>query len=150
MGLVNATGGCGAASAVHGPDALQLLLRLIDKSLVVVERRGRVQRYDMLETVRQYAEEKLIDSGEAADVQARHRDYYVSVAENAVAGLRGPEQVEWVAHLEVEHDNLRAARAWCSRDGRPLARDRRSFVVVRCLAWSGRSHPGSRRLPRRR
>jgi non-specific serine/threonine protein kinase len=105
-----------ALEAVHGPDALQPLLRLIDKSLVVVQRRGRAQRYDMLETIRQYAEEKLIDSGEAAEVRERHRDYYVVVAEDAVAGLRGPQQVEWVEHLETEHDNLRAALAWCQVD----------------------------------
>jgi non-specific serine/threonine protein kinase len=93
-----------------------VLLRLIDKSLVVVDRRGSIQRYRMLETVRQYAEEKLIDSREAAGLRARHRDHYVALSQQAVAGLRGPDQVAWVERLETEHDNVRAALAWCQSD----------------------------------
>jgi predicted ATPase len=95
---------------------LPVLLRLIDKSLVVVEWRGRGQRYRMLEIIREYAGEKLVDSGEAAGVRERHRDSYLALAEQAVAGLRGPDQVEWVECLEMEHDNLRAALAWCHAD----------------------------------
>ncbi len=105
-----------AVEAVHGPDAPHVLLRLFDKSLVVVERRGRGQRYRMLETVREYAEEKLVDSGEAAAVRDRHRDYYLGLAENAAAGLVGADDVHWIERLETEHDNMRAALAWCQAD----------------------------------
>src|ERR1700680_512782 len=108
--------GLEAVEAVHGTDALPVLLRLIDKSLVVMERRGRGQRYRLLETVRQYAEEKLVDSGEAAALRERHRDWNLALAEDAVAGLSGPDQVEWLERLEMEHDNLRAALAWCQAD----------------------------------
>ena len=105
-----------AVEAVHGADALPALLRLIDKSLVDVERRRRGQRYRMLETVRQYAEDKLIDSGEAAALRDRHRDHYLAVAEDGIAGVRGPDQVAWLERLELEHDNLRGALAWCQAD----------------------------------
>jgi non-specific serine/threonine protein kinase len=105
-----------AIEAVHGPDALPVLLRLIDKSLVVVERRGRFQRYRLQEIVREYAEEKLIDSGETVGVRERHRDYYVALAEEGAAGVCGPDQVTWVERLETEHDNLRGALAWCQAD----------------------------------
>jgi non-specific serine/threonine protein kinase len=105
-----------AVEAVHGPDALPGVLRLIDKSLVAVEGRGRLQRYRMLETVRQYVEEKLVDSGEAAGVRQLHCDYYVALAECGAAGIVGPEQVQWVERLETEHDNLRAALAWCQAE----------------------------------
>jgi predicted ATPase/DNA-binding XRE family transcriptional regulator len=105
-----------AVEAVHGPDGLPVLLRLIDKSLVLTERRGRVQRYRMLETVRQYGEEKLVDSGEATAVRERHRDHYVSLAEDAASGLAGPDADRWFERLQLEHDNLRAALAWCQAD----------------------------------
>jgi predicted ATPase len=105
-----------AVEAVHAPDALGPLLRLIDKSLVVAEQRADVQRYRMLETVREYAEEKLVDSGEAAAVRARHRDYYVTLAEEGAAGILGPRQAQWDQRLDVEHENFRAALAWCKVD----------------------------------
>jgi non-specific serine/threonine protein kinase len=105
-----------AAEAVHGPDALPGLLRLIDKSLVVAERRGQLQRYRMLEIVREYAEGKLVDSGEAAGIRERHRDYYLALGEEGSAGVVGPNQVQWIERLETEHDNLRAALAWCQTD----------------------------------
>jgi non-specific serine/threonine protein kinase len=105
-----------AVEAMYGPNALSVLLRLIDKSLVVVEWRGRGQRYRLPETVREYADEKLIDSGEAAPLRDKHADFYVALAEAGAAGVIGPDQVAWVEHLETEHDNLRAALAWCQAD----------------------------------
>jgi predicted ATPase len=84
-----------AVEAIHGLDALPILLRLIDKSLVDVQQAKRVQRYRVLETVREYAEEKLVDSGEASALRDRHRDYYLALAEAGAAGLLGPEQVQW-------------------------------------------------------
>jgi predicted ATPase len=108
--------GIEAIEAIHGPDALSVLLRLIDKSLVVVEWRGRGQRYRLLETVREYADEKLIDSGEAAPRRDKQCDYYLALAEEGAAGVCGPDQVAWVERLETERDNLRAALAWCQAD----------------------------------
>jgi non-specific serine/threonine protein kinase len=105
-----------AVEAVHGSDALPRLLRLVDKSLVVAERRGAGERYRMLETIRQYAEEKLVDAGEAAALRDRHRDWFLGLAERGMAGLIGPRQLEWLDRIEEEHDNLRAALSWCQAD----------------------------------
>jgi len=117
--------GIDAVEAIHGPDALRVLLRLIDKSLVVVEWRGRGQRYRMLETVREYADAKLIDSGEAAQLRDKHCDYYLALAEQGAVGVCGPDQVVWVERLEMEHDNLRAALAWCQADPDGAEREER-------------------------
>jgi non-specific serine/threonine protein kinase len=114
-----------AVEAIHGPDALPVLLRLIDKSLVVVEWRGRGQRYRLLETVREYADEKLIDSGEAAQMRGKHCDLYVALAQEGAVGIVGLEQVAWVERLETEHDNLRAALAWCQADPDGAEREER-------------------------
>jgi len=70
---------------------LELLGRLVGKSLV--ERSGGEGQYRLLETVRQYAQEKLREAGEEAAVCQRHRDWYLQLAEQAEPALRGPEQV---------------------------------------------------------
>jgi predicted ATPase len=135
-----------AVEAVHGPDAFQPLLRLIDKSLIVVEWRGRLQRYRMLETIRHYAEEKLVDSGEAAALRDRHRDCFVALAEEAAAGLRGPGQVQWVERLETEHDNPPGgAGVVPGRPGRRQGR-RAAGGRPRPLLARPRLHPGRIRL----
>jgi hypothetical protein len=59
---------------------------------------------------------RLIDSGEAAPLRDLHCDFYVALAEKGASGVIGPDQVEWVERLETEHDNLRAALAWCQAD----------------------------------
>jgi non-specific serine/threonine protein kinase len=117
--------GIEAIEAIYGPDALPVLLRLIDKSLVVVEWRRRGQRYRLLETLREYADEKLIESGSAVPLRDRHCDFYVELAEAAAAGVSGPDQVVWVERLETEHDNLRAALAWCQTDPDSAEREER-------------------------
>jgi non-specific serine/threonine protein kinase len=91
---------------------LDLLEHLADKSLVVVgERHGRV-RYSMLETIREYAAEKLAASGEEARTRALHRGWALRFAEHAAEGARGSEQAAWLALIEAEHDNMRAAVRW--------------------------------------
>ena len=93
-------------------NVLDLLAHLVDKSLVVDERQpGADVHYRMLETVRQYAHEKLVTSGEEAQVQQRHLEFFLGLAERAEARVRGHEQIEWLARLTNEHDNLRAALA---------------------------------------
>jgi predicted ATPase len=96
------------------PDVLELLTRLVDKSLVVVETHDGAPRYRLLETIRQYAREKLVASGEAEAnrVRKRHLAYYLALAEAAEPHLRTAEQLAWLARLEAEHDNLRAALEW--------------------------------------
>jgi predicted ATPase/DNA-binding CsgD family transcriptional regulator len=89
-------------------DVVSLLGGLVDKSLVQVADRGAEHRYRLLETVRQYGHAKLAASGELAGVFQAHAGFYLALAEQAEAGLEGPDQVRWLDRLELEHDNLRA------------------------------------------
>ena len=94
---------------------LDQLTLLVDKSLVVAEETRQGTRYRLLETVRQYAQEKLHESREGDEVRARHRDYYTAM----VALLDAPARADHERRIDqagTEIDNLRAAFAW-SRDG---------------------------------
>jgi predicted ATPase/class 3 adenylate cyclase/DNA-binding CsgD family transcriptional regulator len=88
---------------------LDLLASLVDKSLVVAEERTGTVRYRLLETVRQYALEQLIDAGEAAAMRDRHRDAMVELAERIAPELHGRDQREWLEVLDREASNLAAA-----------------------------------------
>ncbi len=106
-----------AAQAVAGGaeveryQVLDQLTLLVDKSLVVAEDTGHGTRYRLLETVRQYAQEKLRESREGDDVRTRHRDHYTAMAAvlDAPADSGYQERIEWA---EAEMDNLRAAFTW--------------------------------------
>jgi hypothetical protein len=100
-------------AAIEPWEVLDQLTSLVKKSLVVYEEdeQGR-GRYRLLETVRQYARERLMEGEEAEAVRGRHADYFLQLAERANPELRGPEQVVWADCLEAEHDNLRAALTW--------------------------------------
>ena len=112
-----------AGEGVAAREVLDLLARLVDKSLVQAEaERGGEARYRLLETVRQYAAERLAEAGEAAAARDRHAAWCLALAERAEPALRGPaSRRAWLARLEAEHDNLRAALAWCL-DARPGGR----------------------------
>jgi predicted ATPase/class 3 adenylate cyclase len=98
-----------SGNGVAASDILDLLTQLVDKSLVITETQGGEARYRLLETVRQYGWERLVESNEAADIRRRHRDWYLDLAERAEPRLLSLEQVVWLERLEAEHDNLRAA-----------------------------------------
>jgi len=106
-----------AAQAVAGGgdakrfQVLDQLTLLVDKSLVVAEDSGGRTRYRLLETVRQYALEKLGESGEADVVRARHRDYYTAMAALLDAPA-GSDDEKRLKHADIEIDNLRAAFGW--------------------------------------
>jgi len=109
-------GGCTLASAEAVCDGavLETLGALVDESLV----RRRDTRFSMLEIVREYALERLSDSGESEEVRRRHLAYFVELAEEANPALsKGDDQIEWFARLEDEHDNLRAALAFALYSG---------------------------------
>jgi predicted ATPase/DNA-binding CsgD family transcriptional regulator len=93
-------------------DVLAALCALVDKSLVNTEHSDGTVRYRLLETIRQYAQDRLEASGVAETVRCQHAEYMLRLAEDAEAELRGANQVEWYARLETEHDNLRAALEW--------------------------------------
>lgn len=119
-----------AAEAIVGQDGispdkvLDGLTRLVDKSLVVVMPQANEVRYRMLETIHEYAREKLIDAGEIETVRAHHLDFYVQFVERAEPLLRGVDQKHWLDRMEAEYDNLRAALEWS------LGRDRTPGIKV--------------------
>ena len=88
---------------------LDLLARLVDKSLVVVEVGESEARYRLLEPIRQYARERLTVVRAVEEMQRRHAEYYLAQARAAEPELTGQQQVMWLERLELEHDNLRAA-----------------------------------------
>jgi len=90
---------------------LDQLTLLVDKSLVVAENSGGSTRYRLLETVRQYALEKLSESGEADSVRSRHRDYYTSMAAELDAPARADHERR-LGQAETDMDNLRGAFGW--------------------------------------
>jgi tetratricopeptide (TPR) repeat protein len=97
---------------VDETEILDLLGRIVRKSMVVVQDRGGIARYSLLETIRQYGWEKLSDAGESQLVRDRQCRWFLQLAEQAEAEFRGRKQSAAFARLELEHDNLRAALAW--------------------------------------
>ena len=113
---LDAAAAVGAGNEVESYQLLDQLSLLVDKSLVVADDTGDGMRYRLLETVRQYAQEKLGESGEADRVRTRHRDYYAQTA--AAKEARGHAYDEQLlAWAKVEIDNLRAAFAWSRENG---------------------------------
>jgi predicted ATPase/DNA-binding SARP family transcriptional activator len=112
-----------ADAADGGTGTLDLLTRLVEKSLVQVRTDGDEERYRLLEVVRQYADERLGDR--RAPVAARHAAHLLHLAEQAEHGLAGPDQHLWLDRLHRDQDNLRAALTWThhhdSRHGIRLA-----------------------------
>jgi len=105
------------ADSIQPEDVLDLLTQLVNKSLVIVEGvQSDRARYRLLETIRQYAREKMSDFCDTDCVWDRHVDYFVQLAERAEPELRGPQQVLWLNRLKDEMDNLHAALDW-SLDG---------------------------------
>jgi predicted ATPase/serine/threonine protein kinase len=130
---------CGPARPRTTPEILDLLTHLVDKSLVTTEAMGGRMRYRMLETIRQYAREKLLDVGEAEAALRAHRDWFLELAYNARSEFYGPRQSEWLEVFEAEHDNLRAAIAWSLRVARDVEESLRLTVAMRYF-WHARGH----------
>jgi predicted ATPase/DNA-binding SARP family transcriptional activator len=101
-------------SKIQNPAVLDPLTALVDKSLVMFEEQQGEAHYRLLETMRQYAGDRLAESGEAETYRSRHRDYFLALAEDAKEKLTGPEQGLWLDRLETEHDNLRQALTFCA------------------------------------
>jgi predicted ATPase/DNA-binding CsgD family transcriptional regulator len=121
------SGGCTLATVeavctggeVERLQGLELLSSLVNKSLVVGETlQANEARYHLLETIRQYAQEKLIAAGEGPALSNRHLEYFLEVTEAAGQKLTGQEQQRWLNWLAGEYDNIRAALAWSLESGR--------------------------------
>ena len=103
----------GASGDIDKTDVLDLLTDLVHKSLVAIEAEG--GRYRLLDTVGQYAKERLTESSEEERIRERHLAYYLALAEKARPELFGPSQGAWLKQLDLEHENLLAVHAWCDR-----------------------------------
>jgi len=93
-------------------DVLNLLTQLINKSLVMVDEQENSTRYHLLETIRQYARDKLLEARESEQVRNRHLDFFLKFAEEAETYMNGPQEMEWRTLLDTEYDNLRTALEW--------------------------------------
>jgi tetratricopeptide (TPR) repeat protein len=115
-------------------------------SLLTTEEAGEEMRFRMLDTVREYASERLMEGGEATTVCERHRDWYLGLAEQARRELDGSAQAAWLNRLDTEHDNLRAALACCFAEesavekGLRLTRALAQFWQLRGYLSEGRAY----------
>jgi predicted ATPase/DNA-binding XRE family transcriptional regulator len=120
-----------------GPEEiLELLGRLTEQSLVTATPDAGALRYGMLEPIRQYALERLEESGEAAATRERHAEHFVTLAEAAKPVFLGPEYPVWSARLEQEHDNLREVLRWARHAGDVCT----GLRVVGALGWFWWTH----------
>ncbi len=138
----------------HAPfeewEVLDLLTGICDKSLAQADTEGLDgrTRYRLLETVRQYSGEKLLECGEAEEVRRLHRDFYLQQAEDISLKLYGPEQGFWFDTLEIEHDNMRAALAYCEEANDSEAELRLVGALGRFWDTRGYLHEGKERFLR--
>jgi predicted ATPase/DNA-binding winged helix-turn-helix (wHTH) protein len=102
-----------AGDGIEESAVLELVVALAEKSLVVPDHDG--GRFGLLDTVREYALERLEASGESAAVRSRHLAWFLALAERAGAQLVGPDQAVWLARLDLDRENFLAAHAWCDR-----------------------------------
>ena len=101
-----------------GSDPLDLVAALADVSLITVaEGADGEPRVGMLETIREYALERLAEAGEEEQARRRQAEHYAAFAEQAAQQLNGREHLAWLDRLEAEHDNLRAALSWSLETG---------------------------------
>jgi non-specific serine/threonine protein kinase len=99
-------------SSVKPEDVLDLMEQLINKSLMITEEVHHESRYQMLETLRQYANERLVESTESDVLRNKHLEYFLNLSETAEPKLQSGEQNQWLDKLETEHNNIRAALDW--------------------------------------
>ena|GEM_PF-151331 len=130
-------------AAIETVDAAALVASLVDKSLVLADRSPDGSRYRMLETIFEYASDRLDESGERAVVERRHIEFYREFARTADPRLRQAGQLDWFERLEREHENLRAAV------GRAVAAGDEQEALVLVLAcdwfWEVRHYTAERR-----
>jgi predicted ATPase len=131
-----------------GIDVLAGLEALVDQSLVRQEQHGDEARAVMLETIREYAIERLVASPDAEAVKNRHALRFLAIAEAAVPHLLGIGRREWLARLDREHDNLRAAFDFCVSSGRIVEAMRLSAALWRFWHFRGHLREGFQRIKR--
>jgi predicted ATPase len=121
-----------AGSPIEVEDVFDLLAGLVARSLVDATATGATTRYRLLETIRQYGEERLAEAGETDELRACHADHFIDFAATATPNMYGPGQREWAARLAAERDNFQAAMAFA------IARDdveRAMGLLCQTPAW---------------
>lgn len=121
-----------ADTEIESWQILDLLISLVDKSLVIYEEKQ--SRYRMLETVRQYARDRLQERNEHSLIRNRHRTYFLGIVETAKGFLDGQEQVRWLSLLEAEYDNFRSVLDFC-RSTDEAANPQIGLQVAEGLWW---------------
>jgi non-specific serine/threonine protein kinase len=132
-----------SGEGIEAWEVLDLLSALVNKSLVQAEDIDGGLRYRLLETVRQYGQERLVAAGEEAGVQDAHLAYFVALTQQALLTYLRPEEVHWFARLEAEPDNLRAALRWSLRTD--VAVEGLKLVVALGRFWYVHGHLQERR-----
>lgn len=106
-----------SGDGIEPEEVLNLLTHLVDKSLLLMSEHQGTARFQMLETIREYALRKFSESVEAMQVRSQHLEFFMNFAEGIEPRLHGAEQAMWLQRLDVEHDNLRAALDWSLTGG---------------------------------
>ena len=143
--------GLTAAEAIcsdAGLDVLDGLAGLVDQSLIRQEEADGEPRFTMLTTIREFALEKLVASGEADMVAARHAAFFLGMAERAAPGLTGPDQKRLLDELARENGNLRAAVGWSIESSSAETALRFGFALWRFWQMRGMLHEGAAVLER--
>jgi non-specific serine/threonine protein kinase len=128
------------ASGASDLAVLEAVTSLIEQSLVTVAPPCfGVTRYRLLDTLRGFALERLAESGRLHELEERHFDYFLALAEEAEPSLWGPEQASWIERLDADHPNLQSALSWArGRAGRAIDHLRLAGALARF--WSERGH----------
>jgi predicted ATPase/class 3 adenylate cyclase len=128
--IARADAGCPLGATLE-IDVLEGIMSLLDKSLLRPEPgTDDAPRFGMFETIREYSRECLAASGEEESLRRQHAEFFAALAEEAEPGFQGAERPVWLARLEAEHDNLRAALEWSQSARSPLA-----LQLVGALGW---------------
>jgi predicted ATPase/DNA-binding SARP family transcriptional activator/DNA-binding CsgD family transcriptional regulator len=137
----------GSGNGVDKNGVIELLSGLVNKSLVAVQPAGADGvRYRFLEPIRRYALERLEDSRESEEIQRRHAEFFLALAEEAEPRLRGPDQTAWRRRLDAELDNLRGALGWLLGHGEIEAGLKLGSALLFFWMWRGSLREGSRWL----
>jgi predicted ATPase len=112
---------------------------LVRKSLVTRESAGPSSRFRLLQTIRDYAVDRLVESDRVTEVRSAHQAYFHRFVMEAGNHFRGPDQKKWLDSLELEHDNLRSSLQWCVAEGDPLERGLEMCGALFFFWWM-RSH----------
>jgi predicted ATPase len=128
-----------SATALQREDILDLLGKLVDKSLIVTEAVNQQSRYHLLETVREFGREKLSQLDELPEILNRHLTHFSEYAEESESHLDGVEQAKWIAISEKEHNNFRAAIDYALTPGADLMYGLRIGAAI-SLFWLERNH----------